>query len=85
MPVVFRYQGTRFYFFSNEGRPREPIHIHAERGDAEARLWLVPDTKVAETFGFSRREQAELVRIVELRRDEILRAWHEHFREGDSV
>lgn len=79
MPVVFRHQGIRFHFFSNEGRPREPIHIHASRNDAEAKLWLFPDIWVAESFGFTRREQAELVKIVELRRGEIERAWHEHF------
>lgn len=37
MPVVFRHQGIRFHFFSNEGIPREPIHIHASRSDAEAK------------------------------------------------
>jgi hypothetical protein len=51
MPLVFRHQGIRFYFFSNEGSPREPIHIHAGRSDAEAKLWLVPDVRVAESFG----------------------------------
>jgi hypothetical protein len=25
MPVVFRFNGIRFHFFSNEGDPREPI------------------------------------------------------------
>ena len=51
MPVVFRHQGIRFYFFSNEGSPREPIHIHVGRSDAEAKLWLVPEVRVAESFG----------------------------------
>ncbi len=30
MPVVFRYKGIRFFFYSNEGNPLEPRHIHAE-------------------------------------------------------
>jgi len=85
MPVVFRHQGIRFYFFSNEGSPREPIHIHAGRSDAEAKLWLDPEVQVAESFGFTRREQSELVRLMELRRDEIVRAWHEHFGDLGSV
>ena len=29
MLVVFRFNGIRFHFFSNEGDPREPLHIHA--------------------------------------------------------
>ena len=79
MPVVFRYQGIRFYFFSNEGNPREPVHIHAGRNNAEAKLWLEPEVRIAESFGYNRQEQGELVRVVEQRRAEIMRAWHEHF------
>ncbi|MBI5120299.1 MAG: DUF4160 domain-containing protein [Rhodospirillales bacterium] len=30
MPVIFRWNGIRFFFYSNEGNPREPMHIHAE-------------------------------------------------------
>lgn len=26
MPVVFRDGGLRYFFFSNEGQPPEPIH-----------------------------------------------------------
>ncbi len=79
MPVVFRQQHVRFYFFSNEGSPREPIHIYALRTGAEAKLWLFPNARVAESAGFSRRKQAELVRIVEDNRELIARTWHEHF------
>jgi hypothetical protein len=85
MPVVFRHLGIRFYFFSNEGNPREPVHVHATRSDADAKLWLTPDVRVAESVGFSRREQADLVRVVETRRDEIMRVWHEHFGDNGSL
>jgi len=85
MPVVFRHLGIRFYFFSNGGNPREPVHIHASRSDADAKLWLTPEARVAASVGFSRREQADLVRIVQARRDEILRAWHEYFGDDGPV
>jgi Domain of unknown function (DUF4160) len=85
MPVVFRDGGVRYYFFSNEGHPREPIHVHAGRADADAKLWLTPEVRVAASVGFSRRELADLVRAVELRRDDIIRAWHEHFGDSGSV
>ena len=68
MPVVFRHQGIRFYFFSNEDSSREPIYHPCGRSDAEAKLWLVPDVRVAERFGYNRREQGEQVRTVEQRR-----------------
>ncbi|WP_394700159.1 DUF4160 domain-containing protein [uncultured Parasphingorhabdus sp.] len=28
MPKIFEWQGYRFYFYSNEGNPPEPVHIH---------------------------------------------------------
>lgn len=79
MPVVFRYKGIRFHFFSNEGSPREPIHIHADGSDAEAKFWLSPSVRVADSVGFSRQALLELVKVVEEHREEIERAWHEHF------
>jgi hypothetical protein len=85
MPVVFRHAGIRFYFFSNEGNPREPLDVHASRSDSGTKLWLTPDVRIAGSVGFSRREQAELVRVAEAQRDDIIRAWHEHFGDFGSV
>jgi hypothetical protein len=48
-------------------------------------LWLRPDVRIAGSVGFSRREQAELVRVVEARRDDFMRAWYEHFGDFGSV
>ena len=41
MPTVLRMKGWRFFFYANEGN--EPIHIHARKGDAECKYWLLPD------------------------------------------
>lgn len=79
MPVVFRYQGFRFFFFSNEGNPREPVHIHAESGDGEAKFWIYPHVSVASSAGYDRRQLSKLMDLVEAHRDEIERAWNEHF------
>jgi len=53
--------------------------VHAEKDDAEAKIWLRPEVRISESSGFSRRELWELERIVEERRGEIERAWNEHF------
>jgi len=42
MPVVFRLNGFKFFFYSNEGDPREPPHIHVTKGGAKAKFWLRP-------------------------------------------
>ena len=78
MPVVFRWKGYRFHFFSNEGNPREPIHAHVTRGRDTAKFWLQPEVNVAYNRGFSRLVLRELSAIVEDRRDEIERAWNDH-------
>lgn len=42
MPVVFTTNGLRFFFFSNERSPREPLHVHVRRGGDIAKIWLEP-------------------------------------------
>lgn len=46
MPTVFRIAGVRFSFYSNEGDPREPIHVHAFGAGAQAKLWLYPEVRI---------------------------------------
>ena len=31
MPKVFEINGFKFFFFSNEGNPLEPCHIHVRK------------------------------------------------------
>jgi hypothetical protein len=79
MPVVFRYKGIRFFFYSNEGNPREPVHIHAQRGGDLAKLWLYPNVNVDKCDGFTAKEQALLIEAVESNRELIERTWNEYF------
>lgn len=79
MPVVFRYRGFRFFFYSNEGSPREPVHIHVRGSGGEAKIWLKPAVTVANSSGFDARTLAELVRVVENNSELIERSWHEYF------
>jgi hypothetical protein len=79
VPKVFDWNGYRFHFYSDEVDPREPIHIHVRRGRDNAKFWLYPEVTVAYNRGFSSREQSEFARVIEQRRDEIERAWNDHF------
>jgi hypothetical protein len=79
MPVVFRFEGYRFHFYSNEGDPLEPIHIHVTKDENDAKFWLYPAVTVAYNFGFNAKTQNRLANIIEARRQEIEDAWHEHF------
>lgn len=79
MPVVFRYKGFRFFFYSNEGQPREPSHIHVEKDGNEAKFWLHPEVALADSGGFDRRTLRELEEAVTANRTLIEERWNEHF------
>ena len=78
MPIVFRHGGFKFFFYSNEGDPREPVHIHIRKGDGEAKFWLMP-VSVASSDGFDARTLRDLAILVDDNAALIEKVWHEHF------
>ena len=79
MPLVFRWNGYRFFFYSNEGDPREPVHIHVQKGEADAKFWLLPQVGLAYNHGFKARELSQLAAAAEQHRNVIEEAWNDHF------
>jgi hypothetical protein len=79
MPVVLRRDGFTFFFYSNEGDPREPAHIHVRKAGAEAKLWLVPQVQLARNDGFDARTLRYIVGIVTDHREQLTRAWNDYF------
>jgi hypothetical protein len=79
MPIIFRYKGYRFFFYSNEGSPREPVHVHVRGCDGEAKFWLVPMVHLDDSKGFDARTLRDLAEVVEQNSTVIERAWNEHF------
>jgi hypothetical protein len=79
VPVIFRYKGYRFFFYSNEGLPREALHVHVRKGGAVAKFWLEPAPEVANSHGMAAHELRELLDIAIARKAEIERFWNEHF------
>jgi hypothetical protein len=79
MPVILRIGSFRFFFYSNEGDPREPVHVHVRQGSAVAKFWLHPQIALAESHGFDARTLNQLAKLVEANRTAIERAWNDHF------
>lgn len=79
MPNVLRIDGWRFFFYSNEGDPREPAHVHVRHGPAEAKFWLEPSVALAECDGVDARTLRELTHQVHKHRVQLLRSWYEYF------
>jgi hypothetical protein len=76
MPTVLRFEGYRFYFYSHE--PGEPPHVHVDKGDGTAKIWL--DTcAVVRDKDLKPREIARIVAIVHEHRTMLLEAWNGYF------
>ena len=56
MPTVFRKGGLRYFFFSNEGSPREAPHVHVYGAGRDAKFWLEPEISIADSHGFNSKE-----------------------------
>ncbi|MBU6297282.1 MAG: DUF4160 domain-containing protein [Alphaproteobacteria bacterium] len=79
MPTVPRWNGYRFYFFSNEGQ--EPPHIHVDRGENTVKFWLDP-VEIARNIGFAPRELNVIERKVQEERENFIKAWDVYFGSG---
>jgi hypothetical protein len=74
-PTVLREGPFRCHFFSIEG-PR--AHIHVVTGGGAAKVWL--DTlEIASWKDLTASERRQILKLVEKHRDELQRAWDEHF------
>ena len=76
MPTVLRWNGYRFYFFSNGGA--EPPHIHVDKGGSTAKYWLQP-VALARNIGYSARDLRDLEAKVAAESLAFLEKWREHF------
>lgn len=79
MPVIFRYKGFRFFFYSNEGNPREPMHVHVRGAEGEAKFWLKPTVRLNDSDGFDASTLRDLAQVVEKNQALIERTWNEFF------
>ncbi|MFN3818125.1 DUF4160 domain-containing protein [Blastomonas sp.] len=79
MPTVLRDRGFRYFFYSDEGSPLEPCHIHVSYGDGEAKFWVGEDVTVAYNRGLNRRDLAFAMMVVRAKRSQFERAWYGYF------
>ncbi len=55
------------------------MHVHVVSGVGEAKFWLEPKIELASNYHYSRRQLKEIKSLVEVRNDELIRAWKQHF------
>lgn len=74
MPTVHRELGFVFYFYSEESN--EPPHVHVDKGDGTAKLWLSP-LRLASAEGLKVKELRHILRIAEREQVKLLEKWDE--------
>lgn len=79
MPKVFEWRGYRFHFFSYEGSPREPVHIHVAKPGGDAKFWLLPQVRLVTSRNLKPLEIKRLEKVIEEHRSQIIEAWNAHF------
>ena len=80
MPVIFRHKGFRFFFYSNEGNPRERMHIHVRDQGGEAKFWVKPEVGLSSSDGLNARTLRELEQTVVEHATLIEETWNDYFR-----
>lgn len=76
MPTILMIRGWRFFFYANEGN--EPIHIHCQKGEAEAKYWLDLDgfeAVEAHVYNMSPADKRTVRRIIFQHFDYIVAEW----------
>jgi hypothetical protein len=76
MPTVKIIGPYRFHFYSSDHG--EPAHVHEERDDATAKIWLDAD-RLDRSQRFSRVELARLQKLVERHQKEFRKKWYDYF------
>jgi hypothetical protein len=79
MPKVFEWNGYKFFFFSNEGDPVEPCHIHVRKGGGIAKYWIDDMVTLDSSWGMTSKELNTLAIKIEEQRELIMERWNEFF------
>lgn len=75
-PRAILINGFDFFFYSmEEGR----IHVHIEKGEYTAKVWLKPMIELAYNHGFSSKELKFILQIITDNERAINDRWNSHF------
>lgn len=87
MPQIFKIGPYYIYFWANESKPLEPIHVHISEGSPSAnatKVWITRSGKCLLCNNNSKIPQKTLkniLRIIEARSTEIMNKWLDFFNE----
>lgn len=85
MPQVFKIGSYWIYFWANEGKPNEPVHVHVSEGNPSAnatKIWITASGKCLLAHNNSDippKALRNIMRIVEARSQEVIQKWVSFF------
>ena len=87
MPQIFKFGPYTVYFWSDEGDPLEPIHVHIAEGKSgkdATKIWITSAGKTLlchnkSEISFS--DLRKLMRAIEANVTEVINAWYQFFGE----
>ncbi len=85
VPQIFRIGAYIIYFWANENRPLEPIHVHIAEGTPTAnatKVWITKAGKCLLCNNNSRippKTLNNIMAIVEARSQDVVEKWNEFF------
>ena len=87
MPQIFRMGDYWIYFWTNENKPLEPVHVHIARGrpsENATKVWITAAGGCLLCNNNSRipaHTLSNIMRTIEARSDDIIKKWIEYFGE----
>jgi len=87
MPQIFRMGEYWIYFWTNESKPLEPIHVHIAKGSPTAnstKIWITSTGKCLLCNNNSRipsRTLRNIMRMIEARSEDVISKWMDYFGE----
>ncbi|MBQ7637699.1 MAG: DUF4160 domain-containing protein [Clostridia bacterium] len=89
MPQVFKIGSYWVYFWANENKPLEPVHVHIAQGSPQANATKVWITKSGKCLLCNNNSEIpatvlrNIMRIIEARSDDVIQKWIDFFGESD--
>lgn len=89
MPQIFRFGSYWVYFWTNENKPLEPVHVHISQGHPSGnatKVWITRRGKCLLCRNNSKIPEKTLrnmMRMIEARNKDVTEKWFEYFKEID--
>lgn len=85
MPQIFKIGSYLIYFWSNESKPLEPIHVHVSEGvpsENATKIWITQKGRCLLYHNRSNipsRKLKIIMSVIEARNQDIVEKWYSYF------